>query len=56
VAGLYERAGNVMHNTAVLLDRSGKLVGRYRKTHLPQEEAAGGSTPGGEYLPRPTVE
>jgi hypothetical protein len=34
-AGLYERDGAVVYNTAVLIDRSGNLIGRYRKVHLP---------------------
>jgi len=49
VAGLYERVGPVIYNTAVLVGRDGQLVGRYRKTHLPREEVEGGLTPGGEY-------
>lgn len=49
VAGLYERSGPVVYNTAVLIGRDGELVGRYRKTHLPREEAEGGLTPGDEY-------
>ena len=48
-AGIYERDGKVLYNTAVLLDRKGDLVGRYRKTHLPREEVEGGLTPGNEY-------
>lgn len=49
VAGLYERVGPVVYNTAVLLDREGRLAGRYRKTHLPREEWEAGLTPGDEY-------
>jgi len=49
VAGLYERVGTAVYNTAVLLDRGGKLVGSYRKTHLPREEVDGGITPGNTY-------
>lgn len=33
-ASLLERAGNKTYNTAVLIDREGRLVGRYRKAHL----------------------
>lgn len=49
VAGLYERVGPVVYNTAVLIGRDGSLVGRYRKTHLPREEWEAGIAPGGEY-------
>jgi predicted amidohydrolase len=48
VAGLYERAGARLYNTAVLLGRDGRLVGRYRKMSLPDEEIEGGITPGSE--------
>lgn len=49
VAGLYERVGSTLYNTAVLLDRRGQLVGTYRKTHLPQPEADAGLTPGADF-------
>ena len=49
VGGLYERVGPVVYNTAVLIDRDGKLAGRYRKTHLPREEWEAGITPGDSY-------
>jgi predicted amidohydrolase len=49
VAGLYERVGPVIYNTAVLIDRKGEVVGSYRKTHLPREEVEAGLTPGSEY-------
>lgn len=49
VAGLVEREGDLLYNTAVLLDRSGRLAGRYRKVYLPREELEGGMTPGSEY-------
>jgi predicted amidohydrolase len=49
VAGLYERSGKVIYNTAVLLGRKGELVGAYRKTHLPREEWEQGITPGSLY-------
>ncbi len=38
VAGIYEREGQVVYNTAVLLDREGKVAGKYRKVYLPREE------------------
>ncbi len=49
VAGLIERDGATIYNTAVLVGRGGELVGKYRKTHLPQAEVEGGLTPGGTY-------
>ncbi|HEX7861572.1 MAG TPA: carbon-nitrogen hydrolase family protein [Verrucomicrobiae bacterium] len=49
VAGIYEKEGSVLYNTALLLGRDGKLIGKYRKTHLPREEWEAGITPGDEY-------
>ena len=48
VAGIYEREGPHLYNTAVLVARDGSLAGRYRKTSLPDEEIEGGLTPGSE--------
>ena len=49
VAGLTERAGSVIYNTAVLVGPKGELVGKYRKVCLPREEIEGGVTPGADY-------
>jgi predicted amidohydrolase len=49
VAGLTERDGNDLYNTAVLLDRQGILAGTYRKVHLPREEWKKGIRPGHSY-------
>jgi predicted amidohydrolase len=49
VAGIYERDGPLIYNTALLIDREGKIAGKYRKTHLPDTEAKGGLMPGTEY-------
>lgn len=49
VAGLFEREGQAIYNTAVLIDREGKLAGKYRKVYLPREEIEGGLTPGSDY-------
>jgi len=49
VAGLTEREGNAVYNTGVLIDRQGKLAGKYRKVHLPREEIESGITPGDSY-------
>ncbi len=46
VAGLLERHDVAVYNTAVLIDREGQLVGKYRKVSLPREEIEGGITPG----------
>ena len=46
VAGILERDGHAVYNTAILLDRGGKLAGKYRKVALPREEIEGGVTPG----------
>jgi len=49
VAGLTERDGRRLYNTAVLIDRQGNVAGRYRKVYLPREEIEGGLTPGDAY-------
>jgi len=49
VASLNERVGDVVYNTAVLLDRQGRLTGKYHKVHLPREEWRKGVRPGHEY-------
>lgn len=49
VAGLYERDGPAIYNTAVFIDRLGRVVGKYRKVYLPREELEGGLTAGEEY-------
>lgn len=49
VAGIMERFGPVIYNTAVLIDRDGNLAGKYRKVALPREEIEGGVTPGNSY-------
>jgi N-carbamoylputrescine amidase len=38
VASLFEkRAAGVYHNTAVIIDKSGKVAGKYRKMHIPDD-------------------
>ena len=49
VAGLTEQAGDVVYNTAVLIDRKGRIAGKYRKVHLPREEWKNGIRPGHTY-------
>jgi predicted amidohydrolase len=48
-AGIYEREGPAIYNTAVLIDRQGSVVGKYRKVYLPREEIERGLTPGHDY-------
>jgi predicted amidohydrolase len=49
VAGIYEREGTAVYNTAVLLDREGRVAGKYRKVYLPHGEMEGGLSPGNSY-------
>lgn len=49
VAGLFERDGNLVFNSAVLLGPDGKVTGKYRKTCLPRSEVDAGVCPGHEY-------
>jgi predicted amidohydrolase len=39
----------VIYNTAVLIDREGRVAGRYRKVYIPREEYEGGITAGSDY-------
>jgi len=49
VAGLYERAGHLIYNVAVLLGPEGDVVGKYRKVTLPRDEVVSGVAPGSDY-------
>jgi predicted amidohydrolase len=49
VAGIYERDGVAVYNTAVLIDREGRFAGKYRKVYLPREEVEAGLTPGKDF-------
>ena len=38
IASLFEkRAAGVYHNTAVMIDASGQIAGKYRKMHIPDD-------------------
>ena len=49
VAALGERDGHALYCTAVLIDRDGKLAGKYRKVHIPREEIETGLAAGSSY-------
>lgn len=49
VAGLVEREGKTLYNTAALLGPDGRLIGKYRKVTLPRSEIEAGVTPGHDY-------
>jgi beta-ureidopropionase len=46
VCPLYERRNNTLHNTAVVIDRFGEIVGRYDKIHPTGDEIENGIAPG----------
>lgn len=49
VAGIYERERHTVYNTAVLIDRQGRIAGKYRKVYLPIEEIEAGLTAGSDF-------
>jgi len=49
VAGLTERSGHLVYNTAALIGPDGTVVGKYRKVTLPRSEWDEGVAPGDEY-------
>lgn len=49
VAGLYEKAGHLVYNVAVLLGPDGSMAGKFRKVTLPTGEVDAGVAPGAEY-------
>jgi predicted amidohydrolase len=46
VAGLIERQGHLVYNTAVLIGPDGRVQGKYHKVSLPRNEIAAGIQPG----------
>jgi predicted amidohydrolase len=49
ITTLSARDGKLFHNTAVWIDRSGRIAGKYNKVHLTIGEMESGLTPGSEY-------
>lgn len=49
ITTLLESEGGRTYNAAVLVDRQGRLAGKYRKTHLPLAEVEDGITAGSDY-------
>jgi predicted amidohydrolase len=46
---IVERDGPNLFNTAVLIDRTGRIAGKYRKVQLPFEEVSIGIAPGSDF-------
>src|SRR6476469_1920918 len=56
VAGVSERADEVVYNSQVFIDPTGKIVASYRKTHLfvlPPNDESSCYTPGGKFVSVP---
>jgi predicted amidohydrolase len=49
VLSLYERAGHLIYNAAVLIGPDGTVIGKYRKVSLPPGEVAKGIAPGKDF-------
>jgi len=46
ICPMYTRENGKIYNSAVVIDRQGKIMGEYRKLHLPADESEIGLTPG----------
>ena len=44
-----EQNGEIIYNTAVIISRDGSICGKYRKIHLPLNEAEAGTSPGNSH-------
>jgi len=51
IFGLRTKKGGRDFNSAILLDRQGKIIGQYDKVHPTDDEMQGGITPGAEVGP-----
>jgi beta-ureidopropionase len=51
ILGLKSRKGNKVHNSAILIDRLGQIIGQYDKIHPTEEEIKNGTTPGDDVGP-----
>jgi len=49
IYGAYEKTGDILYNSAVIIDRKGLLAGVYHKVQLPESEEDGALTPGDSY-------
>ncbi len=49
IAGILENDHGMLFNTALLIDRQGRIAGRYHKVHLPLDDLESGVTPGDSY-------
>lgn len=49
IYGSYEKEGELAFNSAFIIDRQGKMAGKYRKVQLPYLEVEDGLSPGDEF-------
>jgi predicted amidohydrolase len=51
IFGLRSKKGGRVYNSAILLDRTGQIIGQYNKIHPTEEELKDGTTPGEDVDP-----